>query len=66
MTDDTAERMIYGIDPECSIPTKDRFGKWRAVHQPSGRVIESYSWERLMAKALTTRLAYRRAQCGES
>ncbi|MEV4286438.1 hypothetical protein AB0K40_13130 [Nonomuraea bangladeshensis] len=66
MSDDTANRMIYGIGEECSIPSRDASGKWRAIHEPSGRVIESYAWERLVFKALQAKIAHRRAQCGES
>lgn len=66
MSDETAERMIYGIGEECSIPTREPSGRWRTIHEPSGRVIESYAWERLLWKALQAKIAYRRARCGDS
>lgn len=50
----------YQIDgiPECSTPVRDERGMWRTVHEPSGRVIESFAWERLVFKALRAKLSH--------
>lgn len=50
----------YEIDgiPECSTPERDERGMWRTIHKPSGRVIESYTWERLVHKAMIARIRH--------
>ncbi|WP_327581744.1 hypothetical protein OHA25_38055 [Nonomuraea sp. NBC_00507] len=57
----------YAIDaiPECRTPERDSSGMWSTIHEPSGRVLRSYSWERLVWKALQAKIAYRRRQMGE-